>query len=318
VAPATAAEANATRTDLGLLSRGNPMRLGVEFLPPLAEDSTVPVAPAPVRVEAVAEGPRPKKAPPVEFAPSGGRDRGEVHTWTMSADDLAAVRDPLARETLRFIDEVMGEDRRRLRRDIGTPILTMQTTDMQSPGIDLCSEEVRAEEEAEWLAEHGVDLLRRPFRNLLRRLPVVEGLELQLDEFKKGNVPLTEAYGRAHDTSDLGRMSMRVHAGDLRDPVELAYMHSGIRVGSSQRHLKLGLARRLTDDVYLDVRCRQDYETSQWRWRADLQWLLSQRTSLHFVAGENLDFLTTSSLYSLFESPMDGDQGLLVYAVHLF
>jgi hypothetical protein len=294
------------------------MRLGVEFLPPLAEDSAVPVPPATVRVEAVAaEGPR-KRSAAVEFAPYGGTDRGELHTWTMSAEDLANVRDPLARETLKFIDDVMGEDRRRLQRGLGTPILTMQTFDSQSPGIDLHSEETRAEDEAEWLAENGLDLLSRPFRLLLRRHPAVLGVEAYLDEFKEGNVPLSEEYGRAHDSEDLGRVSMRVHASDLADPVELVYMRSGIRLGSSQRHLKLGFGQQVADDLYLDVRTRQDYETNRWRWRADLRYLLSQQTSLHFVAGDNLDFLTTSSLYSLFESPMDGAPGLLVYAVHLF
>ena len=40
--------------------------------------------------------------------------------------------------------------------------------------------------------------------------------------------------------------------------------------------------------------------------------------SMHLAAGDDMDFLSTSSIYSLFESPMDGRPGLVLYAVHTF
>ena len=40
--------------------------------------------------------------------------------------------------------------------------------------------------------------------------------------------------------------------------------------------------------------------------------------AVRLAAGDDMDFLSTSSIYSLFEAPMDGAPGLLLYAVHIF
>ncbi|MGE3175135.1 MAG: hypothetical protein AB7O97_21080 [Planctomycetota bacterium] len=315
--PARESSPGAAAAGLERLTAGNPMCLGVEFLPPFDGDLALAVPSRTARAEIVREPPRPQPAPP-KYRPYGGREPSLGHTWTMSADDLAAVRNPMVRETLQFIDDVMGEDRRRLLRNLGTPILRMQTIDLQSPGIDLGADELRAEEQARWMAENGTALLRRPLQKLLRRTALVRGLEFELDAFKEDNVPLSEEYGNAHRSTDLGRVSMRLHAGDLQDPVELAYMHSGVRVSSSQDRVKMRFSRQVADDVFLEVRTRHDFDDGDWGVRADLRWTLSPQTNLHFVAGDDLDFLATSSVYSLFESPMDGSPGLLVYAVHIF
>ena len=95
-------------------------------------------------------------------------------------------------------------------------------------------------------------------------------------------------------------------------------MRSGIRLGTSQERLKVGFGRYISQGLRLELRSRHDYDSGSWRLRADLSWAMSEQTSLHLVAGDDLDFLTTSTVYSLFDSPMDGSPGLLVYAVHLF
>src|SRR5262245_19215749 len=293
-----AAQATAIAARLQQLQHSHLLCLGVEFLPPAASEEPLATPMPAVHVEAVPLPPRPAPRPP-EYLPYGGRERYEAHTWMMSSDDLANVRDPLERETLHFIDDLMGEDRRRLRREFGTPILTMQAADLQSPGVDRDTSDPQADEEAQWLAEHGVELLRRPLNRMLRRTPLVQQFELDLDDWKESNVPLSEEYSRTHDTNDLGRMSMRVHTSNLRDPVDLVYMRSGVRVGSSQSQLKLGLSRHLSRDVLLEVRAREDYDDHEWHLRADLSWILSPRTSLHFVTGDNIDFATSSTVYSL-------------------
>ena len=308
---------NATAARLQQLQHSHLLCLGVEFLPPAASEEPLAEPTPAVHVEPVPLPPRPAARPPT-YQPYGGQERFEPHTWLMNSEDLANARDPVARETLHFIDDLMGEDRRRLRREFGTPILTMQAADLQSPGLDRGSADPQADEEEQWLAEHGVELLRRPFNRLLRRTPIVQQFELELDDWKESNVPLSEEYSRTHDTTDLGRMSMRVHSSNLRDPVDLVYMRSGVRIGSSQTQLKLGVSRHLTRDVLLDLHAREDYDDHEWHLRADLSWILSPRTSLHFVTGDNLDFTQTSTVYSLFESPLNGSTGLLVYAVHLF
>jgi hypothetical protein len=52
--------------------------------------------------------------------------------------------------------------------------------------------------------------------------------------------------------------------------------------------------------------------------RVDLSYHPSLSTSLHVALGDDMDFLSTSSIYSLFESPMDGSPGIVLYAVHVF
>ena len=212
----------------------------------------------------------------------------------------------------------MGADRRRLKRELGTPILTMQSYDLQSPGIDLHADALQDDEEAIWMTDNGMKLLRRPLKQLLRRFPMVQSLEVELDEFKSENVQLSEAWRRTHRSRGLGRMSMRLRARDLRDPVEMTYIRSGVRIGSSQQRLKLGWLGNLTKDLRLEIRTRRQYDRADWRVRADLSWTVSEKSSLHLLAGDDLDFLTTSTVYSLFDSPMDGSPGLLLYAVHLF
>lgn len=302
---------------LARLRNGNPVCLGVEFLPPMSEDAAIAV-PAPRAEVERADDPRPRLAAVRTTPPPPLRDRASRHTWALTMDDLQAADSPGARATLQFLDDLMGEDRRRLRRELGTPALVMQSIDPESPGIDLRADEVRAEDEAMWLAENGSRLLRRPLQKLLRRTSWVSSIEVQIDELRMANAQLLEQATNADEGTDLGRVTMRIRASRPGDPIEIAYLRGGFRVGSSQEQLKVGYSLPLAEDVNLDVRARQIYDSGHWSLRADLSWEVSRCTSLHLVAGDALDFLTTSSVYSLFESPMDGSAGVLLYAVHLF
>jgi hypothetical protein len=288
------------------------LRIGVEFLPPTSGDESAP------RTESLctAAPAAPPRARPTTPAAAGA---GDAHLWTMTVDDLLAQDGEGARMTLRFVDELMGEDRRRIRRTLGTPILSPEYVDLQSPGIDLASETLLALDEAEWLAGNGMSLLTRPLKRTLRATPLGESFDVALDEFRSDNVPLSRPYSNAHaDERHLGRLSMRIHAGDLSDPLEVAYLRSGVRIGSSRDRLKLGVGRDLGEHLRFDLHSRYAYATGSYRIRADLSLELTRRSSLHFVLGNDLDFLATSTVYSLFESPMDGSPGLLLYAVHLF
>lgn len=302
---------------LARLARGNPICLGVEFLPPLAEDAAIVVRSSPVEAERAED--LTNALPTVRrYQPMLVRERASRHAWSLTQEDLLAGEDPAAQVALRFLDDLMGEDRRRLNREIGTPALAMQGIDLQSPGIDLRADELRAEDEAQWFAENGPRLLRRPLQKMLRRTSWISTVELQLEELQRANASLLDDAANVDDDTDLGRMSMRVRMNRPTDPLELAYLRAGMRIASTQEQLKLGYSLPLAEDVFLDLRARQDYQSADWRLRADLRWEVSEKTSIHFVAGDDLDFLTTSSVYSLFESPMDGSAGILVYAVHLF
>ena len=299
------------------LAHGNPICLGVEFLPPMAEDAAIAVRAPQVAIER-AEEQRGTLPGVRSYQPMLVRERTNRHAWAETREDPVANEDPAANVALRFLDDLMGEDRRRLRREIGTPALAMQGLDMQSPGIDLRADELRADDEALWFAENGPRLLRRPLQQMLRRTAWISTFEVQLDELRQANASLLDDTANADDDTDLGRMSMRVRVNRPSDPLEVAYLRAGLRVGTTQEQLKLGYSLPVADDVFLDLRARQRYDDAAWRLRADLRWEVSAKTSVHLVAGDALDFLTTSSVYSLFESPMDGSAGILLYAVHLF
>lgn len=298
---------------------GSTLRIGVEFLPP---DPTLPshdeaAAPRveflPLRSAPPARNPRPERAP----AAGLGWDGATRHTWTLSTSDLGAIDDYLARETMHFLDDLVREDSRRVRKEVSLPFLDWQPDDREL-GPRLWSEEATTAAQEEWVNEHGPALLQRPLQNLLRRLPLVSDLELEFDDFRSANVPMSQPYRDTHAADDqFGRMSLRVHVDDARDPVEVAFMKSGVRIASSQQAGKLSVDWQLTERVKLELRTRTVYDKHDYGVRADLSYWPSATTSLHLSFGDDLDFLSTSSIYSLFETQMDGT-GMLLYAVHVF
>lgn len=286
-------------------------RVGVEYLAPDAEvrgNTSEPVFVEPLRGE----------DPPRRATPSRPKDP-RTHTWLMDREDFAAVQEVEARMVLQFLDNLMGEDRRRVQRELGTPILEPQMRDLKSPGIELQSETAAREEAAAWLCEHGPGLLNQPLRRLLRQTPLVQQLELRLDEFKSEHVPLSGPYRHAHgDPGGLGRVSMRLHLARLHDPVELAYARRGARISSNLERLKLGYRQEIADRLTLEVQGTRQYDTRAIDVRADLVYEIDDNRSLHLVVGDHLDFLDDSGVYSVFDSPMDGSRGLLLYALYVF
>jgi len=294
---------------------GTTPRVGIEYLPPEPGDGDA----QPARVDGQRGGDRDAglaKGPPA--TPLSRRDERQ-HTWTMDTDDLVALDEPLARYTLGFVQELIGEDKRRTRRELQEPLLLPRQADMQSPGLLLGMEQQQIATETEYIAEHGSVILQAPVRRWLRHTPLVRSLELVLDDFQADHVPLTQPYQASHtEERHLGRIAMRIRTNQLKDPVEIAYIKSGVRIGSSRNTLKLGLSRELTDALTLEVNSSHDYDGGAWNCRADLIFYLSNKTSLHLVGGTDLDFLGTSALYSQVDSPMNGSTGYLLYAVHVF
>jgi len=298
---------------------GTTLRIGVEFLPPdqafPSPDGDAPrVEFLPLRSAAPARAARPERGPDVGFGWSGAAQ----HTWTMTASDLASIDDHLARETMHFLDDLVREDARHGRKEVRLPFLDWQPTDFDL-GSRLWSEEATQAAQEEWVNEHGPGLLQRPLRNLLRRLPLARDFEIEIDDFRSANVPLSQPYRDTHRTERrLGRLSMRLHLDDYADPVEVAYVKSGVRIGSSQEAGKLSVDWQLTERLRLELRTRAVYDTHDHGVRADLSYWPSATTSVHVSVGDDLDFLSTSSIYSLFETQMEGSPGMLLYAVHVF
>lgn len=288
------------------------LRIGIEHLPP---DAGTPSDPTPL-VES-----QPRLAPPAPTpAPRSDQrhepDAAHRHTWALSVGDLSAIDDPIARETLHFVQDLVDTDLERSRREVTMPFLGVHDYDPAGgPLLDSERELLAAQEE--WIQQRGPSLMRRPLKKLLKRLPFVEQVEVDFADFRGDVLPITRdelADGR----SSFGRLSMRVRISDLQDPVELAWVVSGLRVGSSQDNGRLSLDLDLSDTIRLELRGRYDYDTDAEHLRADLAYRPSVTTSLHLSIGDDMDFLSTSSIYSLFETPMDGSPGLVLYAVHLF
>lgn len=284
------------------------LRIGVEHLPP---DERAALEPP--RLEAIAPSPaaRPGPQEPPQ-QPTTLVDRA-AQRWRY---DLTQLEDPMAREALRFVSDLVEADRDRARQQIGIPFFDLYDVDPDR-GPLLASEEALQADHEEWAQTHGRSLLRRPLRQLLRRLPIAQAVELDFDEFRSDHLPLSEPYEEAHRDS-AGRVSVRVRTGDLDDPLEVAYVFSGVRIGTSQDTCKFGINWELMRDLTLALRAHTMYTVNDKGLRADLAYRATPRMTLHMAIGDDMDFLSTSSHYSLLESPMDGSPGLVLYAVHVF
>jgi hypothetical protein len=285
------------------------LRLGVEHLPPSTDaQGEVP----PPRLESTAPQGPPERL--LLYAPETHSQNGVERKLL----ELATTDDPIADEALHFVSDMLEADRRRVRREVGLPFFDFHD-DEPDRGPLLVSEEDLQHDHEQWLQDHGTMLLRHPLQQLLRRLPIAHDVEVGVDSFRSENVPLSEPYVEAHDQrSRAPHVSVRVHATDLHDPVEVAWVWAGVRVGSSRTIGKLGIDLPITDDLSLELRAHTEYASGRSGFRLDCSWRASQSTSVHLAIGDDMDFLSTSSVYSLFETTMDGSPGLVLYAVQIF
>ena len=289
--------------------------IGLEFLPPderLPGDDRVRVEPQPrVRTEL---------SPPVtrDEAPSAALATDPSRTPLLRQLRFDAIEDPIARETLHFVADLVDADRQRVRREVGIPFFDFGVFDDQRRPL-LTSEARLQQDHQQWVTDHGSGLLQQPLRKMLRRLPLVQQVELDVADFRSENVPLNEVYRDRHgDRERVGHLSMRLRVNRLDDPVEVGYVFAGVRIATSQKRARVFLGYDLSSNLRFEVRGTSDYDTGKTSVRTDLVYRPTARMAVHLAAGDKMDFLSTSSIYSLFESPMDGSPGLVLYAVHTF
>ncbi|MEO6596318.1 MAG: hypothetical protein ABIP94_16335 [Planctomycetota bacterium] len=291
------------------------LHIGLEHLPPsevMPSDDGPRVEP---RTLSLAE-PAARSNPGRALEPR--LDAFHRHTWSLSASDLASIDDPVARETLHFVQDLVEADQRRVRLEVAMPFLETQYADVDR-GPLLSSEVALVEAQEEWVHVNGQALLRRPLQQLLRRLPLAQQVEIDFADFRSENVPLSEpSFSPNGNRERFGRLSVRLHVNDPGDPLEVAYIQSGVRIATSQSTGKLSFNWELSERVRLELQGRTDYATNKQHVRLDLAYRPSPTTGLHVAAGDDMDFLSTSSIYSVFESPMDGAPGLVLYVVHIF
>lgn len=301
------------RTPLAASSRNAVLRIGIEHLPP---DDRFPQGEVRVGSTGPAALPRGFGSARPRRDEDPERDVDVVRTHVLTGLDLSTVVDPVERETLQFLIDLVKADQLRVRRTGGNPLLDFYLPD-QERGSLLVGEQLLLADQEEWLQQHGPSLLHRPLRQLLRRLPVVQQFEIGVREFRSDNLPLPTPW-QSLEPGSTARISVRLHVDDLQDPLELMVSQYGVRIGTSQNVGKFGVALSLSEALQLELRARTEYDTGDHAVRIDLSYRPSSQTSYHLSVGDDMEFLNRSPLYSLLESPIDGAPGIVLYAVHRF
>ncbi len=238
--------------------------------------------------------------------------------WDLEDESLRAIEDPFERTTMMFVEDIVGEDRRRLQREFGTPILTTSMAGSSHPTMRTHMDEREAEDSAKYVNDVAERLVRKPLLRALRRGTFLNDVELAIDEFKRGNLPLSSEYQeRKKNRHGLGRvsMSLKLRGGD---PVKVSYMNWGLRIGTGQRNLHASYRYRLTKDLEAGLRMNYSYLTHDNIFRADLRYEIDLRTHCYMVLGNRMQFLGGPTAYSLLDSGIDGEHGVLFYVQHQF
>ncbi len=305
-----------------------PIRIGVEFLPPTSTDSLLeslrsglsmrPLLDAPLHTGVIAEVDRPSNTP--RFAKPAVKQPVEAELpWTFDKYKIRAIKDPFERVGVRFVQELIGDDLRRARREFGPMIDETRHYDLSYPSLPNYLDERRKQDEELFFAEHGRHFIRRPMRNALKSFTIFQDLEVALEEFKSEHMPISSTEENGHgERSSWGRVSMRLRVTDHEDPLELTYRRSGWRFGTNQERLKARYTTELAEDFTLSLSTRYEYESSDFSVRANLTYVFDETTRAHLVAGESLGFFSDPEVFTLMESPLQGDAGLLFYVEHLF
>jgi hypothetical protein len=295
----------------------NTARLGVEFLAAAPRHAgTLIAGPDEVRVE-------PRERRVREPAPPAERERPEP-AFDLSREGIARVDDTGERMTLRFLRELLGEDRLRVQREIGAPILNTHLRTYSSDMVDTAIDRAEREDQYSEVLRYQGRLVNRPLRKTLKELGIVRQVELAVDEFKAEHVPLSGAYQEARGSGGgWGRMSVRLKLSNLDDPVELAYLNDGVRVASRLELLKLGYDSWVTDELRLGFNTNYYYADGRCNVWAQMTYRVDPRTHVYCMMGDSMDLLTSTAMYPLITSPLElpaaeSSLGILIYVEHLF
>jgi len=292
------------------------LTVGVEYLP---TEPALAIHPVPRRGERRASH---QDSGPI--AESAMHDEGrrlrrpEAPTRTERTSGWERTDNPLAAFTLDFLDHLVGEDQRRLRRELGVPVLGVRHYDQLTYELELATNPEAREEEDQYLAENAHRVLKRPFRHALKDLPIVRGVELQLEDLKS-ELPTTDAWQEEHSRgTSWGHFSARVRLTRPENPLELTWRRKGLRLGANQEVVKVGLDRQILQNVRLGIHYRHHLDDRDPAVRADLIWNVDSGTVFAVIAGNDLDAVAHGDAYSLFYDPVGDAPGVLVYTEHIF
>ncbi|MHC4514697.1 MAG: hypothetical protein ACYTGW_14870 [Planctomycetota bacterium] len=236
----------------------------------------------------------------------------------LSRERIASVEHPVERMGLRFLREVVGDDRRRVDRALGSPILTSQLGYL-SPNVPMTYVDRRDQENhLQLIRRYGTRLLRRPARRALKELEIVNTVERALKKFKAVHIPLTGEYQREHRQRHRGRFSMHLSASDLTDPAELYYRHSGWKIGGGLTTARLSYSKHLTDNMLLNLRSSIGYDDQNVKVLGRVAFKVSQTTTLNLSAGNDITVLTSPVTYTGMPPDQERSEGFVFYVEHMF
>ena len=309
-------------------------RIGVEYLASEPDQELLTLAsaglghasqdrPTPRRSLSEVESTRPEPtARPADPRESVGPEQSEL-PW-LSRDALARIENPAERFTLNFIHHMIGEDRRRVQRQVGAPILFNQLRNsLPVHGLETVLDQRNREDQALLLARERSSLLNRPLRRALKTSTLIHRFETLIDDFKADHVPLTGAYEDQHQRRRYGRFSVRLHVRDSANPVEVAYRYEGWRVGTAHDYMKFGLDRDLSENVAFSMRGVYQYGPALLDMWCALRVDVDESTNAHLLFSDKMDIVTGSTMYPVVHSPValrtvDESPGALFYMEHFF
>lgn len=314
-----------------------PMRVGLEYLPPPSAARDQPWSLRRPTEHDWSDGPpslpslysEPRRISVIDLrpeSPEGPLTRNSHFVWqfelalSVDKDQLEAIEDPFERMTMLFVRDLIGADRRRLTRELGSSILTRRMLRHDDTSmLHTRFRELEEEQEADFLEDEGRGLLRRPLRKLLKKNTFIGDLKLMIDEFKAENIPLSAANGEGDQEGwGWGSVSMRVKIRDSSNPLELSYRNWGAKIGSSKDKAKFSYSIDLTENLRAGLRMRYHYDDNHTQFQANLRYILNKNAHLYMVLADSLNYLSGPTAYAFMSSPMDGEGGILFYVEHLF
>ncbi len=265
---------------------------------------------------------------PRDPRPAGGGDEPRKRetpkpALDFSREHLRSIDDPFERMTMRFFGELIGDDRRRVQRELGGSILNTLLRPGESEAFDTPFSDAEREDRAAQLQRLRGTLINRPLRRALKEMVVVHEVEIALDLVKSEHVPLSGAYQDAHPGEpSLGRFSFRVRPRK-ENPLEVAYIRREWRVAVSAEQLKLGWRTRPLKHLELGLRGAWRYEDDSLHVFGEMTYELGRRSHFHVRAGDSVDLLTGDVLFPVVDSPLslttsDPSIGVLLFVEHRF
>jgi hypothetical protein len=240
----------------------------------------------------------------------------------LSKEALMRIEDPAERFTLHFLNQLIGDDRRRVTREFGSPILFNRWRyHTPSQGLDTHLDIIDREDQALMLSRESRHLVRRPLGKALRKSKLLAPMVDMIDDVK-ASIPFTQEYQRRQGTS-YGSFSLKLRPSDHDNPFEVGYRNMGWRIGSGPGRLRIGYESYLTDDLLISIRTRYDYDPGRFGISANLRYRVDDDTTINVLASDRVDIITGSAMYPVIRSPVtlesvDNSEGVLFYVEHLF